>query len=56
MFEAVEAALNQRAKEKGIEKRNDKYQNRYSFSGKLFARNVGAPLKDEFIHPAQENM
>jgi hypothetical protein len=23
---------------------------------KLFARNVVAPLKDEFIHPAQENM
>lgn len=45
MFEAVEAALNQRAKEKGIEKRNDKYQNRYSFSGKIICSECGSTFK-----------
>lgn len=45
MFEAVEAALNQRAKEKGIEKRNDKYQNRYSFSGKITCSECGSTFK-----------
>jgi len=45
VFEAVEAALNQRAKEKGIEKRNDKYQNRYSFSGKIICSECGSTFK-----------
>ena len=45
VFEAVEVALNQRAKEKGIEKRNDKYQNRYSFSGKIICSECGSTFK-----------
>ncbi len=44
-FEAVEAILNQRAKEKGIEKRNSKYLNRYSFSGKIICSECGSTFK-----------
>ena len=44
-FEAVDVVLNQRAKEKGIEKRNSKYQNRYSFSGKIICSECGSTFK-----------
>lgn len=44
-FEAVDAILNQRAKEKGIEKRNSKYLNRYSFSGKIICSECGSTFK-----------
>lgn len=44
-FEAVDAIINQRAKEKGIEKRNGKYQNRYSFSGKIICSECGSTFK-----------
>nr|WGD93219.1 recombinase family protein [Bacillus subtilis] len=44
-FEAVDAVLNQRAKEKGIEKRNEKYQNRYSFSSKIICSECGSTFK-----------
>jgi DNA invertase Pin-like site-specific DNA recombinase len=45
VFETVEAALSQRAKEKGIEKNNNKYQNRYSFSGKIICSECGSTFK-----------
>ena len=44
-FEAVDAILTQRAKEKGIEKRNNKYQNRYSFSSKIICSECGSTFK-----------
>jgi len=50
-FEAVDAIINQRAKEKGIEKRNGKYQNRYSFSGKIICSECGSTFKRR-IHSA----
>ena len=44
-FEAVDAVLNQRAKEKGIEKRNSKYLNRYAFSSKIICSECGSTFK-----------
>lgn len=44
-FDAVDAVINQRAKEKGIEKRNNKYQNRYSFSSKIICSECGSTFK-----------
>jgi site-specific DNA recombinase len=44
-FDAVNAVINQRAKEKGIEKRNEKYQNRYTFSGKIVCSECGSTFK-----------
>jgi DNA invertase Pin-like site-specific DNA recombinase len=45
VFEAAEAALCQRAKEKGIEKSSDKYQMRYPFSGKIVCSECGSTFK-----------
>ena len=44
-FDAVDSVINQRAKEKGIEKRNNKYQNRYSFSSKIICSECGSTFK-----------
>ncbi|MDD9312072.1 recombinase family protein [Cytobacillus firmus] len=44
-FQAVDAILNQRAKEKSIEKRNSKYLNRYSFSSKIICSECGSTFK-----------
>lgn len=44
-FDAAGAVINQRAKEKGIEKRTNKYQNRYSFSGKIICMECGSTFK-----------
>lgn len=44
-FEAVDAVLNQRAKEKSIEKRNSKYLNRYAFSSKIICSECGSTFK-----------
>ena len=44
-FDAADAVISQRAKEKGIEKRNNKYQNRYSFSGKIICSECGSTFK-----------
>ena len=44
-FERVEALLNQRAKEKGIIKGSNKYQNRYPFSGKIRCHQCGSTFK-----------
>lgn len=45
VFDAVEAIINQKAKEKGIEKRNNKYQNRYAFSSKIICSECGSAFK-----------
>lgn len=44
-FEAVGKLLNQRGKEKGIEKGNSKYQNRYTLSGKIKCSECGSTFK-----------
>lgn len=44
-FEAVDAVINQRAKEKGIVKHTSKYLNRYSFSGKVICSECGSTFK-----------
>ena len=44
-FDAVYEVINQRAKEKGIEKRTNKYQNRYSFSSKIICSECGSTFK-----------
>lgn len=44
-FEKAALILEQRAREKGIEKRNLKYQNRYSFSSKIICSECGGTFK-----------
>jgi site-specific DNA recombinase len=44
-FEAAQAAIEQRRKEKGLEKQNEKYQNRYPFSGKIICGQCGGTFK-----------
>ena len=44
-FEAVEKSINQRAKEKGVERNSEKYQNRYAFSSKLICSECGDVYK-----------
>lgn len=44
-FEAVQAIIDQRAREKGIEKGNNKYQNRYSFTSKIICSECGSNFK-----------
>jgi hypothetical protein len=46
--------LEQRAREKGIEKRNSKYQNRYSFSSKIICSECGGAFKRR-IHSTGKN-
>lgn len=47
-FEAAQTFIHQRATEKGVVKGSDKYQNRYTFSGKSSAASVAIPLSAEF--------
>lgn len=44
-FDAANALINQRATEKGIEKGNDKYQQRYAFSKKIICGECGDTFK-----------
>lgn len=44
-FDAATVVINQKAKEKGIEKRNGKYQKRYSFSGIIICSECGSTFK-----------
>ena len=44
-FEAAQDIIEQRGKEKGLEKQNKKYQNRYPFSGKIICGQCGGKLK-----------
>lgn len=44
-FEAAQDIIEQRGKEKGLEKQNKKYQNRYPFSGKIICGNCGGKFK-----------
>lgn len=53
-FEKVALILDQRAREKGIEKRNSKYQNRYSFSSKIICSECGGTFKRR-IHCTGKN-
>ena len=45
VFDVVETVMSQRAKEKGIEKHNNKYQNRYAFSSKIICSECGSTFK-----------
>lgn len=45
VFEAVAAVITQRSNEKGVEKGNKKYQQRYSFSGKIICCECGNTFK-----------
>ena len=51
-FEAANALIAQRGKEKGIIKGEDKYQNRYCFSGKILCGECGDTFKRRYIIPA----
>ena len=44
-FEAAQEVIEQRAKEKGVKKRHEKYQNRYPFSGKIICGQCGGTFK-----------
>jgi site-specific DNA recombinase len=44
-FEAAQDIIDQRGKEKGLEKQNTKYQNRYPFSGKIICGQCGGTFK-----------
>ena len=44
-FEAAHAFIHQRATEKGVTKGSDKYQNRYTFSGKIICGECGGTFK-----------
>lgn len=44
-FEKANAIINQRGMDRGIRKEDEKYQNRYLFSGKLVCAKCGAHLK-----------
>jgi site-specific DNA recombinase len=45
VFETTQIVIVQRGKEKGVEKRNQKYQNRYPFSGKIICGQCGGTFK-----------
>lgn len=53
-FDAVNAVMDQRAKEKGILKRSGKYQNRYAFSSKIICSECGSTFKRR-VHSAGVN-
>jgi DNA invertase Pin-like site-specific DNA recombinase len=44
-FEAAQRIIEQRGKEKGVEKHRGKYQNRYPFSGKIICGSCGGTFK-----------
>ncbi|GED68029.1 resolvase [Brevibacillus reuszeri] len=44
-FEAAQIAIEQRGKEKNVEKRSKKYQNRYPFSGNIICGQCGGTFK-----------
>ena len=44
-FEAAQAVINQRSKEKGIKKKDKKYVKRYPFSGKIICGQCGGTFK-----------
>jgi len=45
VFESAQIAIEQRCKEKGVERHNKKYQNRYPFSGKIVCGQCGGTFK-----------
>lgn len=44
-FEAAQAAIEQRGKEKGTQRQHEKYQNRYPFSGNIICGRCGGTFK-----------
>lgn len=44
-YDAAQLVLEQRGKEKGVEKQNEKYQNRYPFSGRIICDQCGGTFK-----------
>ena len=55
-FNAAQAMLRQRRKEKSIEKQNSKYQNRYPFSGKMLCSECGGKFKRRIHAQCQERI
>lgn len=53
-FDAVDLIINQRGKEKGIEKGVGKYQSRYPFSGKIICSECGSSFKRR-VHGSNDN-
>ena len=49
-FEAAQTFIHQRATEKGVVKGSDKYQNRYTFSGKIICGECGNTFKRRIHH------
>lgn len=45
VFESAQIAIEQRGKEKSVERHSKKYQNRYPFSGKIFCGQCGGAFK-----------
>jgi len=54
-FEAAHRIIEQRGKEKGVEKHQGKYQNRYTFSGKIICGQCGGRFKRR-IHSTDKQM
>ena len=52
-FEKANAVLEQRGKEKGIEKQSTKYQNRYAFSGRIKCAECGSNFKRRIRYQAK---
>lgn len=55
-FEAAQDIIEQRGKEKGLEKQNKKYQNRYPFSGKIICGQCGGKLKRRIHSTGRHNI
>ena len=54
-FERAQEIVSRRREEKGIEKGNYKYQNRYPFSGKLICGECGSILKRRIVYSPSRN-
>ncbi len=55
-FEAVQAIIEQHSKEKGVEKYNEKYQNRYPLSGKIICGQCGGKFKRRIHSTGRHNI
>ena len=55
-FEAAQSIIEQRGKEKGLERQNRKYQNRYPFSGKIICGQCGGKFKRRIHSTGRHNI
>jgi DNA invertase Pin-like site-specific DNA recombinase len=55
-FEAAQMIIEQRGKEKGLEKQDKKYQNRYPFSGKIICGECGGKFKRRIHSTGRHNI